>query len=65
MPKVKTRTAAKKRFRITKTGKIMRGRQYGRHLKTKKSASRSRRHKEPAKVTGKSARTIRRMLPYS
>lgn len=64
MPKAKTRKAAQKRFKITKTGKVMRGRQYGRHLRSKKTKSQSRRHKEPAKVTGKFAKTIKRMLPY-
>lgn len=64
MPKVKTKKAAQKRFKITKTGKVIRGRQYGRHLKAKKSQKRSRRHKEPAKLTGKFAKTIKRMLPY-
>lgn len=64
MPKAKTKKAARRRFKITKTGKILRGRQYGRHLKVKKSKKLSRRHKEPAKLTGKAARTIKRMLPY-
>lgn len=64
MPKFKTRTAAKKRFKITKTGKVLRGHQYGRHRKSRKTNSRSRRHKEPAKLTGRQARTIKRMLGH-
>lgn len=64
MPKVKTRKAARKRFKITKTGKVIRGRQYGRHLKEKKSKRRSRRQREPAELVGKQAKTIKRMLPY-
>ena len=61
---MKTKTAARKRFKITKTGKIIRGHQYGRHLKTKKTKKRLRRQKEPATLTGKAAKTIKRMLPY-
>lgn len=64
MPKTKTKKAAQKRFKITKTGKVMRGRQYGRHLKERKSKRRSRRHREPAELLGKPAKTIKRMLPY-
>ncbi|MDP3998696.1 MAG: 50S ribosomal protein L35 [bacterium] len=64
MPKVKTKKAAARRFKITKTGKVLRGHQYSRHLQTKKSGRRRRRHKEPAKLTGKNAKLIKRMLPY-
>lgn len=65
MPKLKTRTAVKKRFKITKTGKIIRGHQCGRHLKAKKRKTRIRRQKEPAMVKGKFAQKIKRMLPYA
>ena len=64
MPKAKTKKAALRRFKITKTGKVIRGHQYGRHLKAKKSQKRSRRHKEPAKLFGRQAKLIKRMLPY-
>ena len=62
--KLKTKQAAYKRFKITKTGKVIFGHQYGRHLKVKKSKSRIRRQKEPGKLTGKFAKTIKRMIPY-
>lgn len=62
MPKQKTRKGAAKRFKVTKTGKVMRGRQYGRHLRRKKSKSAKRRHVEPAVVKGKFAKKIKRML---
>lgn len=64
MPKAKTRKAAQKRFKITKTGKVMRGHQNSSHLKSKKSKSQKRRHKEPAQLKGKQAQMIKRMLPY-
>lgn len=65
MPKIKTKKVVSKRFKITKRGKVIRGRQMGRHLRIKKSKSRIRRLKEPAQVKGKLARTIKRFLPYA
>jgi len=62
--KLKTKQAAAKRFKITKTGKVIFGHQYGRHLKQKKSKSRIRRQKEPGKLTGKFATMVKRMIPY-
>ncbi|TSC53561.1 MAG: large subunit ribosomal protein L35 [Microgenomates group bacterium LiPW_16] len=65
MPKAKTKKVVSKRFKITKTGKVIRGRQMGRHLRIKKSKSRIRRYKEPTQVKGKLAKTIKKFLPYS
>lgn len=62
MKKQKTRKAASKRFEVTKTGKLMRGRQFGRHLRRKKSKTQKRRHKEPAEMKGLFAKKIKRML---
>jgi large subunit ribosomal protein L35 len=43
MPKTKTHSGAKKRFRVTGSGKIMRERANRRHLLEKKPSSRTRR----------------------
>lgn len=43
MPKMKTNSSAKKRFKITGTGKIKRNKAYMRHILTKKSTQRNRR----------------------
>lgn len=43
MPKVKTNSGAKKRFRITATGKIRRKHAYKNHILTKKETKRKRR----------------------
>ena len=37
MPKMKTHSGSKKRFRVTGSGKIMRGKAYKSHILTKKS----------------------------
>jgi large subunit ribosomal protein L35 len=42
MPKVKTKSGAKKRFSITGTGKIKRKHAYKSHILTKKSTKRKR-----------------------
>jgi len=43
MPKLKTRKALTKRFKITKNGKVMRGHAFAGHLNAKKSSKRLRR----------------------
>jgi len=42
MPKMKTKCAAKKRFKLTATGKIKRKHAYKSHILTKKSTKRKR-----------------------
>lgn len=42
MPKVKTKSSAKKRFKLTGTGKIKRKHAYKSHILTKKSTKRKR-----------------------
>jgi large subunit ribosomal protein L35 len=64
MGKLKTNKAAAKRFRITKTGKILRGHQMGSHLKTKKSEDRLRRQRRPATVSSGASEMLERLLPY-
>lgn len=42
MPKQKTNSSAKKRFKVTGSGKIMRKKAYKRHILTKKTTKRKR-----------------------
>ena len=46
MPKKKIKKSVAKRFKVTKTGKVLFGHQYGSHKKLHKSKSRIRRQKE-------------------
>lgn len=62
MPKKKVKKSVAKRFKVTKTGKVMFEHQYGSHKKLNKSARRIRRQKEPAELTGKFAQNIKKML---
>ncbi|NCN24261.1 MAG: 50S ribosomal protein L35 [Candidatus Pacebacteria bacterium CG10_big_fil_rev_8_21_14_0_10_42_12] len=60
--KQKTRSGVSKRFKITKTGKVMRRSQNMRHLRRNKSKRTLRKYRTPQQVTGKFARKIKRML---
>ncbi|MCX7793100.1 MAG: 50S ribosomal protein L35 [Thermodesulfovibrionales bacterium] len=65
MPKLKTHSGAKKRFKVTGTGKIMRRKANKSHLLTGKSSRRTRRLKESALVSESDYKNIKRLLPYS
>lgn len=60
--KQKTRKGVSKRFKITGTGKVMRRRQMGRHLRRKKSKSAIRKFRVMVQVNGKTAIKIKHML---
>ena len=60
--KLKTRNSVAKRFKITKTGKVIRRGAQNRHLKANRSKRNARRGKVPKVVTGKIAKKIKKML---
>jgi len=62
MPKQKTRKAISKRFKLTKTGKILRRTIGMRHLKASKSKKISRRQKQVNYVVGKVAKKLKKFL---
>ncbi|OGG01824.1 hypothetical protein A2Z33_01050 [Candidatus Gottesmanbacteria bacterium RBG_16_52_11] len=59
MPKVKTKKIVAKRFKITKTGKVLHRTQGRRHLRRKKSSSRKRRQDRHSEIT---VRAFQRMI---
>jgi large subunit ribosomal protein L35 len=61
MPKMKTHRGAAKRFRITRTGKVLHRKATGNHMLTKKTGSRRRRVEGMSEVNAE-RRTIRRLL---
>lgn len=63
MPKIKTRKAAAKRFRVTGNGKLMRRKAYKNHLLQHKSATRKRRLSKASPVHENDAENVRLMLP--
>ncbi len=64
MGKMKTCSAAKKRFKKLKSGKIKRSQAFRRHLLTKKSAKTKRDLRQKAYVSSADVSRIRALLPY-
>ncbi len=62
MPKQKTHSAAKKRFKVTGTGKLLRRRGMKSHLLEKKSAKRKRRFRKDDAVHGADVRELKKLL---
>lgn len=62
MPKIKTNRGARKRFRVTASGKIKRAKAYTSHILTKKSSKRKRKLRRSTEVSEVDSRRVRRML---
>lgn len=62
MPKMKTHSGAKKRFKITPTGKIRRRKAFMNHILEKKSADRKRNLNRMTVVAPGDAKNIRKLL---
>ena len=62
MPKMKTHSGAKKRFRLTGSGKVMREQANRRHLFEGKPSTRTRRLALDVEASRNDIKTIRRLL---
>lgn len=62
MPKLKIKRSVSRRFKVTKTGKVLRGSQMRSHLRSKKSKGTQRAQKEQKFVTGTFAKKVKQML---
>lgn len=62
MPKMKTKSGAKKRFSLTGTGKIKRKHAYKSHILTKKSTKRKRNLTYFTIIDKRDEKSIRRMI---
>ncbi len=62
MPKMKTKSGAKKRFQLTGTGKIKRKHAYKSHILTKKTTKRKRNLTYSAMVDKSDAANVKEML---
>jgi large subunit ribosomal protein L35 len=65
MPKIKTKKAANKRFRVTKNGKVLLNKMGKRHILTKKSAKRKRKLGQPGLLKKCEIKKVLKMLPYA
>ena len=63
--KLKTHSGAKKRFKLTKNGKIQRGHAFRSHILTKKTTKLTRGYRQPNSVDKTNAATIKSMRPYA
>ena len=64
MPKLKTHSGAKKRFNMTKTGKVKRAHAFKSHILTKKDTKRGRRLLKNTLADKTNLKAIRLMVPY-
>jgi len=62
MPKMKTSSATKKRFRLSATGKLLRRRAFKSHLLEHKAAKRRRAKRHDTGLSTTDAREVRRLL---
>lgn len=62
MPKMKTNSSAKKRFKVTGSGKITHQKAFKRHILTKKSTKRKRGMRIDGVVDSTNMRLVKRML---
>lgn len=65
MPKMKTNSAAAKRFSVTGTGRVRRGKAGKSHLMRGKNSSRLRRLEKNDMVHPANEMHVKRLLPYS
>ena len=63
MPKLKTHTGAKKRFKLTKTGKVKRAKAYKSHILNKKSTKRKRNLRQGAYADATNVKAIKLLMP--
>lgn len=65
MPKMKTKSGTKKRFRVTASGKIKRGQAGKRHGMIKRTNSQVRKLRGTKIMSAADARTVKQYMPYS
>lgn len=65
MPKMKTNSGAKKRFKKTGSGKIKRKKAFKSHILTKKSSKRKNKLGKSTLVDKADQKSIEKLIPYS
>ena len=64
MPKMKTKRAAAKRFKVTGSGKLKRMKAYKSHILTKKSRKTKRNLRQATMTDATTAKVMKKILPY-
>jgi large subunit ribosomal protein L35 len=65
MPKLKSNSGARKRFRVTKRGKILAKRAKSRHILTSKDRKVKRHMRKPLQIHKSNVKRVRVLLPYA
>lgn len=65
MPKMKTKSGAKKRFKVRSSGGIKRSQAFKRHILTKKTTKNKRQLRGTTEVHATNKASVRAMLPYA
>ena len=64
MPKIKTHSGAKKRFKLTKTGKVKRALAYKSHILNRKTTKRKRNLRKTVVANVTNVAAVKKMIPY-
>ncbi|MBQ2687632.1 MAG: 50S ribosomal protein L35 [Ruminococcus sp.] len=64
MPKIKTHSGAKKRFKVSKNGKVIRAHANKRHILNKKTTKRKRVLRQTAVADATNVKQMKRLIPY-
>ena len=64
MPKIKTHSGAKKRFKLTKTGKVKSAHAFKSHILNKKTTKRKRNLRKVVTADVTNVAKIKKMIPY-
>ena len=64
MPKIKTHSGAKKRFKLSKNGKPIRAHANKSHILTKKNTKRKRNLRKDIVTDATNAKVMKKILPY-
>lgn len=64
MPKIKTHSGAKKRFKLTKNGKVIRAHANKRHILNKKTTKRKRDLRKTTVADKTNVAQVKRLIPY-
>ena len=65
MPKMKTKSSAKKRFRVRGSGSVKRAMAFKRHILTKKTTKNNRHLRGTAGIHSTNADSVKAMMPYA
>ena len=64
MPKIKTHSGAKKRFKVSKNGKVIRAHANKRHILNKKTTKRKRNLRKTVCADVTNVAAVKKMIPY-